>query len=644
MWAGYFTSRPAFKAFVRESSAYMQAARQLQALVGGVTDTGPSNALFRLERAMGVAQHHDALTGTAKQVVNNDYELQLEAGRQDAFAGIAASLANATGYTDASFALCPLSNVTLCPALEAGTPVVILAYNSLGQATDAAPMHLAAGFPPGVASYAVFDATGAPVTAQLVPLSASDVALRSLYNGSSVPVQWLCFQGALPAAGFSAFFLIPAATAAAAPHTHASVVRDAPSAAGDVTVTNGRITLTISAATGWASAYSDSVTGTALPLAQSWASYIGFNGKSTLNGSDQASGAYIFRPVAGASPLQPGPAIVNMVTGPVVNITRHVYAYVSEEMRLWAHAGDVEVDWTVGPVDVSDGESHEVVTRYSSSVPSGGVWATDANCREAQFRRRNTRPQWTVNVSEPVSANYYPVNCLTRLSGGNVTLAVSTDRSQGGSSLVDGELELMVHRRMLFDDGRGVDQPLNEPGVDGNGLIIRGRHWFLAAPSTTAPPQYKALQTRALSLPQSLVAIAPLNSLSPQQWLAAHTASRSLLSVPLPANLHLTTVHSMSDSSLLLRLAHTYDAGEDAAGSANSTVGLAAFFSGRTVTDATDMTLPGAQPLADVRPVTYKVDGGEQYTAPILPNSPSGPALEITLAPQQIRTLRLNLR
>jgi len=48
-----------------------------------------------------------------------------------------------------------------------------------------------------------------------------------------------------------------------------------------------------------------------------------------------------------------------------------------------------------------------------------------------------------------VAGEYYPVNFAikTRDVGSGITLTVVTDRSQGGSSLQDGALELMVHRR-----------------------------------------------------------------------------------------------------------------------------------------------------------------------------------------------------
>ena len=337
------------------------------------------------------------------------------------------------------------------------------------------------------------------------------------------------------------------------------------------------------------------------------------------------------------------------VSGPVLNATQSTLGYVTQETRLWAGAADVEIEWTVGPVDVSDGASHEVITRYSApALPTDGGWVTDSNCREGQPRRRNWRPQWDVRPSEPVAANYFPTNCLAR-TGTAVTLAVAVDRSEGGSSLADGQLELMVHRRMTHDDGRGVGEALNEPGLDGAGLIVRGRHWLVAAPATAAPPLYKALHARALAAPDAVAAFAPLlpgGPTTPAQWRAAgYAASASLLTRPLPANVHLATAHAHSPTSLLLRLAHTYDAGEDPAGggSGNATVALADLFVGRTVTGATDMTLAGALPLASVPSRTLHGDGGEAFTVPVLPAPPAGPGLAVTLAPQEIRTLLLTL-
>jgi hypothetical protein len=625
----------------------MQSARQLQALVGSAADLSSSNALFRLERALGVTQHHDSVAGTARQEVNDDYSLLLEAGRADAYAGLVRDFAAATGYSAAPFALCALANVTLCPALEAGAPVVVLVYNALGQAQAGAPVRLAAGFPSGVVSYAVSDSKGQPVVAQLVPLSQRDKDLRKLYGGNAgVSVQWLCFEGDLPAAGFSAFFLVPAATRAAAPLTHASVMVPLRAGAGDQTITNGRVTLTVAQATGFISNFADAATGVSVPLAQSWQSYVGFDGRSKLNGSSQSSGAYIFRPRdAAPTPLVGVPADVIVVTGPVVNEFQSTYAYVTQATRLWAGHGHAEVEWTVGPVDVSDGESHEVVTRYDSGLATSGLWTTDSNCRESQVRQRGVRANWpTFAPSEPVTSNYFPCNCLiktTSLGGGpggaNVTVAVAVDRSEGSTSLTNGQLELMVHRRMTHDDGRGVGQALNEPGLDGNGLIIRGSHWLSVAPANETH-RYKALQQQGLALPTTVRAFAPLGALSPAQWVAANTASASLLSAPLPPNLHLATAHAHSKSTLLLRLAHLYEAGEDAALSANATVSLASLFAGRTVASAVDMTLTGAQPLAGVKQVTYKTDGGDVYVAPVVPPPAAGAGLSVTLGPMDIRT------
>jgi hypothetical protein len=410
VWAGYFTSRPALKGYVRESSAVLQSARQLQALVGGVANTGPTNPLFALERAMGVAQHHDAIAGTSVQNVAFDYAAQLAAGRAEAFAAVAEALAAATGYTGGIFAPCELSNVTLCPSLESGHATVALVYNSLGQELAAAPVRVPAGFPAGVASWAVFDADGHNVTAQLVPLSERDASLRALYNAtnaSAAAAQWLCFSANLPAAGFAAYFFLPSNTTDGAPHTFASALSPMPAGGADGSISNGRISINISAATGLPSAFADAQTGLSLALEQSWAAYEGFNGSFSKDGSSTASGAYIFRPARPApDPIAAAPAAVILVSGPVLSEAWSSLAYVDQRATLWAGAASVEIEWTVGPVDVAGNTSREVVTRYSTSLATGGKWRTDANCRESQPRVRGARGNWTANLSEAVSGNY----------------------------------------------------------------------------------------------------------------------------------------------------------------------------------------------------------------------------------------------
>ena len=68
-WTGYFTSRPALKGYVRAASALHNAVRQVQALAG-TSDYGAVGGVERLtllEEAMGVAQHHDAVSGPASR-------------------------------------------------------------------------------------------------------------------------------------------------------------------------------------------------------------------------------------------------------------------------------------------------------------------------------------------------------------------------------------------------------------------------------------------------------------------------------------------------------------------------------------------------------------------------------------------------
>lgn len=44
-------------------------------------------------------------------------------------------------------------------------------------------------------------------------------------------------------------------------------------------------------------------------------------------------------------------------------------------------------------------------------------------------------------------------------------MSLLTDRSQGGTSLEEGKIEVMIQRRVSRDDGRGMGEGLDEKGI-----------------------------------------------------------------------------------------------------------------------------------------------------------------------------------
>ena len=165
-------------------------------------------------------------------------------------------------------------------------------------------------------------------------------------------------------------------------------------------------------------------------------------------------------------------------------------------------------------------------------------------------------------------------------------LSVTTDRTQGGASLADGALELMVHRRLGTDDRRGVGEPLAEPGLDatGSGLVVRGVHRLaLDDGAGAAAAGVEAVQ--AMLFPPHLMYSARGGARGAYSGLAA----------PLPPSVHLLTVQALGPHALLLRLAHLFEAGADAALSAPVTLQLSGLFQGTVLSGCTEVRArPGA--------------------------------------------------
>ena len=130
------------------------------------------------------------------------------------------------------------------------------------------------------------------------------------------------------------------------------------------------------------------------------------------------------------------------------------------------------------------------------------MFRTDSNGCGVVERRRNYRPTWSLNLTEPVASNYYPVDSRIDISEdsndlyrGGREITILTDRAQGGSSMKSGQIELMLHRRLFNDDAFGVGEALNETAF-GVGLVVRGKHRLVMRENSnnfdTISPRYEA--------------------------------------------------------------------------------------------------------------------------------------------------------
>jgi len=651
VWSGYFTSRTALKAYIRDTASIYQAMQGIQFFGSLPTDLSSSNPLYRMERAIGVTQHHDAVAGTSKQAVAYDYALRLSNGRTDGYGMVNLAYNNLMNSPNTNWVSCDLANSTICPALETTTGTVLLSvWNSQPQTRGTVNIRVPVTLNNGVKSWSVAGPTGAAIPAQLVPVSVIDTSLRTTYYGdANIPMSWLVFQASIPATGYAVFALTPSTSVSDAPLTYISTLKKLRtgrlSGNANPSITNGVVTITFDATTGRVNTYARSDNGISVPLTQDFWWYNSSNngGPDDKTGdSGQQSGAYIFRPNS-SDPfaVSSGAVTVNVVTGPILNEAIQIWPgnWASQVIRLYANSSAAEFEWTIGPIPCADQLGKEIITRYTTGLNSASTFYTDSNGRDSMKRVRNQRPDWNYTVYEPVASNYYPVNSFIYLSDTTTgtTFSVVTDRSNGGSSMLDGSLELMVHRRLSVDDNRGVGEPLNETGINGLGLIARGVHHITLDTANTAGNSRRTALQNALFRSLHMYSNLPAGT-SYSQWLSTSKSTFSGLTNPLPANVHLLTTHAYNTDSVLIRLSHNYETNEDSVLSSNVTVSLRNLFSNYIITSAVEMTLPGSQPLTSATPITYKLDDGTSVSLPIIPNPPSGATMDITLGPMEIRT------
>eukprot|EP01013_Petalomonas_cantuscygni_P022215 TRINITY_DN424_c0_g2_i1.p1 TRINITY_DN424_c0_g2~~TRINITY_DN424_c0_g2_i1.p1 ORF type:complete len:1077 (+),score=263.14 TRINITY_DN424_c0_g2_i1:448-3231(+) len=658
-WTGYFVSRPALKRYVRTTSSAFTAYRQIAA-VAGVS----SSAMEALAEALGVAQHHDAVSGTAKQHVAFDYAMRLSDGAAEAAPVVSSSLDRlavpstaagaATAAGQSAFEECPLLNVSVCPAAQAAGGFEVLVWNPLGQPVRA-PLSI-----PVPSEHWVVDG----VAQTTVPSEASFSNYAPLSGGSPYTLRWMA---ALPPVGFRTFSIKPVTAARVARVSASRTV------AAETVISNGDVSVRFNADGQMQQVISGD---TDVPVQQTWGAYTSYWRMKNKDG--QNSGAYIFRPWPNGTETPCGEmfcglgkptraTLVRDSTGKVVGMDTEWQglngpaAWVRQRVSVPPSGAYVDMSYTVGPVP-DHPLGLEVVTKLSTGLSSRGVWYTDSNGREFIERRRNVRFSWPLNVTEPIAGNYYPMNAGAWLGDGRTALAALTDASVGATSLVDGELEMMVHRRVMHDDSRGVGEPHNETEIitpynsdraqfdcqgchRGRPLIVRGALRLVVAKQEKLAAAFRPQMDALYGTPR-LFFRKPASSASAmvKQWGA--------LTQPLPRNVNLMTLERLdapgapkvlweradaaadalrrgefpgaaggSGGVVLVRLAHQYSVGEDATLSAPVSVDLASLFPNTTLPweTATEHTLTAQWPISRMRDRLTWTSHTGPYAPPPLP-------------------------
>ena len=322
------------------------------------------------EGTIGVATHHDGMSGTERQSVADDYEQRISESHFEVEAGVAQALQKISGYAG-KFGHCNCNeagnclNMSVCAFTSGADEFSVVAWNPQGQSYSPWLRLPVVG-----AGWTVTDvSTGAAVPAQTIPLDNRTLGIPLLYINNygmnptahaaaiadltNPATHTVTFAAPLPPVGYSTFKVKKASTMFSA---HLPVSVEAKKlAAAPSTVSNGVYEITIDQAAGAVTSVKNLKSGATASLALSWGYYESSPGGTTFlaNGtkmnSNQASGAYLFRPINQTTvAIGDGKPTIDITQGPLVTEIKQTFAdWATHVIRLTNNSDYIEVEWTV---------------------------------------------------------------------------------------------------------------------------------------------------------------------------------------------------------------------------------------------------------------------------------------------------------
>lgn len=168
----------------------------------------------------------------------------------------------------------------------------------------------------------------------------------------------------------------------------------------------------------------------------------------------RGSGAYLFKPAGPAvnSELDFKP-LVKVIKGPLVSEVHSLQKLVQHKVFL--HASNSSLDAALeikNVVDLRTLDNKEMIMQLEMTTTNDNATSfyTDANgfhmIKRPLFKKL------------PVSANYYPMTSMVYTENDVSRLTIMSAQPLGVASLKAGDVEIMLDRRLSYDDGRGLGQ------------------------------------------------------------------------------------------------------------------------------------------------------------------------------------------
>uniref|UniRef100_A0A2K6A683 Alpha-mannosidase n=2 Tax=Mandrillus leucophaeus TaxID=9568 RepID=A0A2K6A683_MANLE len=475
-WTGYYTSRPFYKSLDRVLEAHLRGAEVLYSLAAahsrhsGLAGRYPLSdftLLTEARRTLGLFQHHDAITGTAKEAVVVDYGVRL----LRSLVNLKQVIIHAAHYLvlgdketyhfDPEAPFLQVDDTRLShDALPERTviqldssPRFVVLFNPLEQERFSM-VSLLVNSP----RVRVLSEEGQPLAVQIsAHWSSATEVVPDVYQ-VSVPVR-------LPALGLGVLQLqlgldghrtLPSSVRVYLHGRQLSVsrheafpLRVIDSGSSDFALSNRYMQVWFSGLTGLLKSIRR------VDEEQEQQVDMEFLVYGTRTSKDK-SGAYLFLPDGEAKPYVPKePPVLHVTEGPFFSEVVAYYEHVHQVVRLYNLPGVEGLSLDISSlVDIRDYINKELALRIHTDIDSQGIFFTDLNGFQVQPRRYLKKL--------PLQANFYPMPVMAYIQDAHKRLTLHTAQALGVSSLKDGQLEVILDRRLMQDDNRGLGQGLKD--------------------------------------------------------------------------------------------------------------------------------------------------------------------------------------